>query len=375
MNYTILRGNYDLIHLVENNMKKEFDKFSLLYAILSWDQKIVKYIISNYHYDYLIMKEIIDSDKSDSNDDDDEESNSKDEKEIESGSNKKVIGEELKLKKNDDDENENNNSKEDNTENNTIKDEDENDAVKDYTEKNATKDDAENNYSDYSDNDDYDADQRIKTIDLLNDSETVLSDIIENTFFNLNFRFLISYLLPFFRNNPSFVKKNIYEITNKTFYDHSTYLTSEFMKYPKFNENYVNPNNSKVLFAQLVVLNNSNVVEMLIKNPKINLNRNTSFEALDMSCYSFSSTKIVDLILKLPSLNDLILNNEDIESIIFTTLSNGNVYALKLILSLNPNINIHDFNSLAYQCILENHLLCLKIFIKHLNWTILNLRF
>lgn len=77
--YAIQSGNYDVIHIVESKMKEEFEKYALSYAIGSWNQEIIKYVIENYNFEFFNFEKNEKSDKCDmkkiQDDENDEEIN------------------------------------------------------------------------------------------------------------------------------------------------------------------------------------------------------------------------------------------------------------------------------------------------------------
>lgn len=58
ISFAIYCRNYDIIHIVESNLKHEFERESLIYSITFWKQKVSRYIMNNYNYDFLREKNI-----------------------------------------------------------------------------------------------------------------------------------------------------------------------------------------------------------------------------------------------------------------------------------------------------------------------------
>lgn len=60
--YSICNQNYEVIHHVELKKQEIFKKGALSFAILSWNNDIVKYEIDNYGFDFIENKNL-DSEK------------------------------------------------------------------------------------------------------------------------------------------------------------------------------------------------------------------------------------------------------------------------------------------------------------------------
>ncbi|KAK8888027.1 hypothetical protein M9Y10_039087 [Tritrichomonas musculus] len=260
----IFSCNYEIIHIVETKLTQEFEKSSLLNAIASWNQKVARYVTSNYNFDYLYERE----------------------------------------------------SKNENEDNN---------------------------------------------------NESKILTIINETFYSLNFRFLKSTLLPFFRHNPSFVQRNIHNILFKTFSDMSGYLTLEILKHPEIDVNYISKRSKKSFLFAACQKNNLKAVEILLKYANIDVNCLVmfGFSPLFYSCAFFCDTKILKMLCNHPKIEINAQDERDGLTAFQMALSRGNAYAVKY---LTENYNDIEeeahFSELASFCLSKRHLMSAKYLVK-----------
>lgn len=309
IDYAIHSNNYDIIHIVESAMKEEFNKTAIRFAIISWNQNLIQYILDNCNLDFLFESEIQNQEENNKN----QNVNENQEENIKNENKQKENNE--NPNKNDNDENNDDNNEED-----------------------------ENN----------------KT-----PKDKLILLMIENSIFSYNFKFFKSILLPYLRNNPSFSQKFINDIIMMSFSDMSYYFPGEFIQYPGVDINYVSPDHRTTFLLLAVEQNNSRAVEQLLKIPNIDVNGQAHYSPLFYSCASFKSMKIVKMISQHPNVDINFREPEFNDSSFQISMITGNVYAMKYLIQTFPNIVVDNFCEDSYFCVHYNHFMTLKIFIKY----------
>ncbi|KAK8841673.1 hypothetical protein M9Y10_026613 [Tritrichomonas musculus] len=199
----------------------------------------------------------------------------------------------------------------------------------------------------------------------VNEKDSVLIDIAYQTIFSVNFVFLESFLLPFFKNNPQFVADNINLIVRKSFTDHSGFFLSEFMKYPGLDVNHHFKDDSS--FLKIAIENrNSRCVEILLNNPDIQINEPAfmSYSALIIACNLFSDLKIIELLCSHSKMNVNWCENRYGLSAFEMAVANGNYYAVKYMIDHCNNLHINNFCTLFYLSLAKQNLFLLETIVK-----------
>ncbi|KAK8878393.1 hypothetical protein M9Y10_005161 [Tritrichomonas musculus] len=213
--------------------------------------------------------------------------------------------------------------------------------------------------------DNYDCDIFKNDTDIKN--KVFLLSLLSETFYSLNFVFMESTLLPFLKNNPSFVDENIYDIIMETFSEMSCFFTKEFLKYPGLDINYHAPNYNISFMARAIQERNSRAIEILLNNPKLDINSPCfmTLPSLHLACQFRSDMKIIRLICTSPNIKINLKDNLCHTSAFMMAVSSGNFYATKYLIDNFTNLEEKDLAKFFFPCIKYHHLMTLKVILKY----------
>ena len=197
----------------------------------------------------------------------------------------------------------------------------------------------------------------------MKDVDIRILNIIENTFFSFNFGFFKSVILPFFRNNPKFVSSHINSIIKFTKYDHSCIFASELLKHPDLDLNYIKDSNDSTFLESAIYFNNTNVVELILSQPTIDINQNSTSNPLFCACAMLADMKIIKMICSNPDIDANFVEPDSYYSIVEVALFVGNAFALKYLIENFSYLKKSPFRD-AINCLQEKHFLTLKIFLR-----------
>ena len=182
-------------------------------------------------------------------------------------------------------------------------------------------------------------------------------NLLRSAFGYVNFSFIRSKIIPFFKNNPKFLKENINEIVDITFSEYAGYFSRKFVKHQDFDVNYYSEKSNHTLLGSAIKRNNSIAVGILLQNERIDVNKKCmdKFIPLMTAVGCFSDMKIVEMICKHPNL-DVNLRDEKFGINSFElSVSRGNVYSLKYLIENFKNLEINCFGCL-FLFTLKSHL-------------------
>lgn len=191
--------------------------------------------------------------------------------------------------------------------------------------------------------------------------------IIDNTFQSFNLIFFKSTLLPFLKNNEKFVSENIYIIVISSILEKSCFFFKEFVKYPNLDLNLrVEKLNTNFLLKS-IQQNNTRAVEILLSNPKIDINRPAiqTMPPFHIACKWRSDLKIIKLFCNHPQFDINFVEERYSVKAFDMAATNGNFYAIQYIIDKFPDLTITSFNVLFIYCLSEKFLLTLKIILKY----------
>lgn len=190
-------------------------------------------------------------------------------------------------------------------------------------------------------------------------------NIFCETFFSSNFQFFKSTLLPFISKNEKFVSENIHEIAEASFLDQSGYFAIEFMKHPSFDVNYhFNDINGSSLLMKAVQNKNNKIIELLLKNPKLDINQfaYNSMTIFHVACRSNLNIKAFELICNHPKIDINITNDSAIFAGYKLLASCGNFLQMSCLFDKFPDSLIFDdFQEILFQCLTRRHLIGAKL--------------
>lgn len=190
-------------------------------------------------------------------------------------------------------------------------------------------------------------------------------NIFIQSIYSLNFIFWEKFFLPFLRNNPDFIKRNISLLICETFTDHTCFFASAFLKYPGIDINFVNDEESYLKNA--ISESNINAIKLLLKNPNIDINLEiySGITAFQYAVYKNKPIEILEILSKVPSID---INKID-ELTEFNSLTlaayQHNFFTFNFITNNFPNTNLVFPYMLMYSCISNNKYYCLEIVLKY----------
>lgn len=186
------------------------------------------------------------------------------------------------------------------------------------------------------------------------------------TFNSSNFIFFDSFLLPFLKNHPNFVKNCIYQIINYSLLDQSCFFFTKFIKYNGIDLNHysIETKNTTILI-HAIQYKNERAIEMLLKNPKVNINEmgGLSIYPFIVACTMHCDLKVVKMFCDHPNFN---VNMKCKKTNTFQILlTQGCSFALDFLIQKYPNMEKAPFAAYCNVCMKINRLVNLKIFIKY----------
>lgn len=193
--------------------------------------------------------------------------------------------------------------------------------------------------------------------------DEVIINLLNNTFFSYNFIFFQNVFLPFLRNNPGFVNRNINELAISSFHDYSGFLTKEFFKFPGINVNYNSPLYSNFSMISVALdFRNSQIVDFLLKFPEIDIyNMNgTNFSLFINACYNFMDLKIIKMIANHPNFDVNWTIDQTPISAFYICVLNQNTYVMEYLINNFPELTINDLNSFLFSALTKSLSLSLK---------------
>lgn len=183
--------------------------------------------------------------------------------------------------------------------------------------------------------------------------EMILS-LVNAIFFSFNFIFFDSIFLPFLRMNSRFVSQRIHEIVYESFQDKSCFFAKELLKYPGIDINFQSNNEHNAnFFAKAIKDRNLNAIELLLKNPKFNVNWPCFglYLPLQFACLAFTDMRVVEMLAK---------RSDSIMVAFQLCVKQGNSYAVSYFLK-NFDIEMNNFDVFFFYLIKNHFLFTLKM--------------
>lgn len=193
--------------------------------------------------------------------------------------------------------------------------------------------------------------------------DEVFLEIFETACFSFNFQLFELIIIPFFRKNPLFVKRQLYQLFDKALDDRSSFLPCEFLKYPGINVNY-SIENGQSLLIEAIRIDNLEMIDILLRHPDIDVNSDggNGYHPLMFVCAIQREIKMLDMFCKHPKINVFLRSPRNHVTAFQISVTKGNTFAIdyfyenKLI-----DANNDSFNILFFHCCMRKELYALQV--------------
>ena len=211
----------------------------------------------------------------------------------------------------------------------------------------------------------YDKYDFLEKVDIEQKDSKVILQLIRSVFVYINFSFFKTKLIPFFNNNKQFINDHLYEILNIAFSEQTGYFAKEFFKNPNFDVNHYSDRHS--ILGRAIDNDNSNVIELILKNPKIDINKDSysKFPPLMFACGNYKDMKIIKLLANHPDIDANLRDGNHHVNAFEISVSRGHVYSTKYLINNVLKLNISSYNCLFYHALKSKYLMTLKIILEY----------
>ncbi|KAK8834922.1 hypothetical protein M9Y10_030452 [Tritrichomonas musculus] len=209
--------------------------------------------------------------------------------------------------------------------------------------------------------------------DVKDDKTQIIIGLILDTFIASNFIFFESTILPFLRQNPNFLLKNINSIFVCSVSNYSCYFATELLKLPGIDFNaFVD---IKVLenisfIGRAIQIENIKAIEIAMKYPNIDINKPCmkSYPPFLLACKYNTDVKILEMMSKYKGFDENSVDSDgDNDNALSIASFNGNFYALQFIKNNffdSISINKESISFDIFCCIKHNNFLTLELLVK-----------